>query len=162
MAESWYWLVLTRWKKITWSQLTTILIFGRLITCQQQPARRWLWKSRTICPDLVYQTRSCLTVDLNLCLITSRSLHSRSNGKVESYMKSAKKMLKKCKKCREDQYLALLHLRNRPTQGMDSSPAQRLMGRRTKTIIPTSESLPKPDSSHLVAPQNPLYNFECC
>ena len=67
--------------------------------------------------------------------------HSRSNGKVESSVKSAKKMIRKAKKCGEDQYLALLNIRNTPSQGMDSSPAQRLLGRRTKTIIPTARSL---------------------
>ena len=67
--------------------------------------------------------------------------HSRSNGKVESSVKSAKKMMRKAKKCGEDQYLALLNIRNIPSQGMDSSPAQRLLGRRTKAIIPTARSL---------------------
>ena len=50
-------------------------------------------------------------------------------------------MIKKARKAGEDQYLALLNIRNTPTQGMDSSPAQRLLGRRTKTIIPTAQSL---------------------
>ena len=36
--------------------------------------------------------------------------HSRSNGKVESSVKSAKKMIRKAKKCGEDQYLALLNI----------------------------------------------------
>ena len=37
--------------------------------------------------------------------------------------------------------MAILDYRNTPTQGMDSSPAQRLMNRRTKTLLPTSGRL---------------------
>ena len=60
--------------------------------------------------------------------------HSRSNGKVESSVKSAMKMIRKAKKCRE----ALLNIRNTPTQGIDISFAHRLLRRRTKTILPRS------------------------
>ena len=60
--------------------------------------------------------------------VTSSPHHSRSKGKVESSVKAAKKMIKKARKAGEDQYLALLNIRNTPTQGMDSSPAQRLLG----------------------------------
>ena len=41
-------------------------------------------------------------------------------------------------------YLALLDFRNTPTQGMDTSPAQRLMSCRTKTLLPTSGTLLQP------------------
>ena len=40
--------------------------------------------------------------------------------------------------------MAILDYRNTPTQGMDSSPAQRLMNRRTKTLLPTSRALLQP------------------
>ena len=40
--------------------------------------------------------------------------------------------------------LALLDFRNTPTQNMETSPAQRLMNRRTKTLMPTSGSLLRP------------------
>lgn len=62
----------------------------------------------------------------------SSAHHHQSNGKVESSVKTAKRMLRKCMKSGEDQYLGLLNIRNTPTQGVDSSPAQRLFGRRTK------------------------------
>ena len=67
--------------------------------------------------------------------------HSQSNGKVESAVKAAKRLLKKCKKANSDPYMALLELRNTPTQGISSSPAQRLHSRRTRTLLPTSNSL---------------------
>ena len=59
-------------------------------------------------------------------------------------MKTAKRMLRKTTKTGEDQYLALLNIRNVPTQGVDSSPAQRLMGRRTRTLLPTTQFLLEP------------------
>ena len=60
---------------------------------------------------------------------TTSPQHSKANGKVESAVKVAKRMLRKTAKSGEDQYLALLNIRNAPTQGVDSSPAQGLMGR---------------------------------
>ena len=75
---------------------------------------------------------------------TTSPHHSKANGKVESAVKTAKRMLRKKTKTGEDQYLALLNIRNVPTQGVDSSPAQRLMGRRTRTLLPTTQSLLEP------------------
>ena len=73
--------------------------------------------------------------------ITSSLHHSRSNGKAESSVKAAKRMIKKAQKSGEDQYFALLNIHNTPSQGTDTSPAQRLPGRRTKTIVPTTRYL---------------------
>jgi hypothetical protein len=67
--------------------------------------------------------------------------HSQSNGKAESAVKIAKKLLKKAKDQNKDVYKALLDWRNTPTAGIGSSPAQRLMARRTKTLLPTAEAL---------------------
>ena len=61
-------------------------------------------------------------------------------------------MLRKTTKSGEDQYLALLNIRNAPTQGVDSSPVQRLMSRRTGTLLPTTKSL--------LEPRNPLNPHE--
>ncbi len=70
--------------------------------------------------------------------------HHQSNGKVESSVKAAKRVIKKARASNEDQYMALLNVRNTPTQGTDSSPAQRFLGRRTKTTLPTSSTLLRP------------------
>ena len=40
-----------------------------------------------------------------------------------------------------DSYLGFLDFRNTPTEGQGTSPAQRLFGRRTKTLLPTSGRL---------------------
>ena len=75
---------------------------------------------------------------------TSTPGNPQSNGCAESHVKIAKKLMIKSAKAKEDQYLALLHWRNTPTEGLTSSPVQRLMGRRTQTPLPTSEQLLQP------------------
>ena len=67
--------------------------------------------------------------------------HSQSNGKAESSVKTAKKLIKKAKKSQYDPYLALLDHRNTPSQVTSTSPAQKLMNRRTKTLLPTAGKL---------------------
>ena len=64
---------------------------------------------------------------------------------IESTVKAAKRMLKKTVKCGEDQYLALLNIRNTPTQGLNTSPVQRLMCSRTRTVVPIREELLNPE-----------------
>lgn len=75
---------------------------------------------------------------------TSSPGNSKANGAAEAAVKVAKNMMKKCHDAKEDHYLGLLNLRNTPQEGLTTSPAQRLMGRRTKTIVPTTSSLLKP------------------
>jgi len=43
-----------------------------------------------------------------------------------------------------DIYLLVLAMRNTPSESMDSSPAQRLLGRRCKTLLPAIRELLKP------------------
>ena len=74
----------------------------------------------------------------------SAPYNSRSNGKAESAVKAAKNMLRKTHKTGQDQYLALLAIRNTPSQGIGRSPAQRLMNRRTRTLLPTTDALLHP------------------
>ena len=63
--------------------------------------------------------------------------HSNANGKVESAVTTVKRLLRTSKESKQDPYLAILYHRNTPSQGIDRSPAQRMLGRRTKTLIPT-------------------------
>lgn len=76
--------------------------------------------------------------------ITSSPRYARSNGKIEKAVNTAKRILKRAKFDHKDPHLALLDWRNTPTEGLDSSPVQRLMGRRTWTLLPTSARLLKP------------------
>ena len=82
-------------------------------------AKSWEFKHRTISPG-----------------------NSKSNGKIEAAVKTAKQFLRKWR----DIHLALLDHRNTPTQGMSTSPAQRLMSRRTRTLLPTTGTLLKPQA----------------
>ena len=75
--------------------------------------------------------------------ITSSPHHSQANGKAESAVKIAKKLLKKVKHTGQDMHIAILEWRNTPNN-TGSSPVQRLMSRRTKTLLPTAEELLKP------------------
>ena len=56
-------------------------------------------------------------------------------------------MFKAKKKSGTDPWIALLAFRNTLTQGYSTSPAQRLMGRRTRTTLPTHMSLLDPEFS---------------
>lgn len=49
---------------------------------------------------------------------------------------------------RQDPYLAMLDHRNTPSQGLNTSPAQRLLSRRTRTLLPTTNTLLKPEVTH--------------
>ena len=68
----------------------------------------------------------------------------QSNGKVEAAVKIAKRLVKRSKHDHGDFYLSLLIWRNTPTASMDSSPAQRLLGRRTKNNVPMAAQLLEP------------------
>ena len=72
--------------------------------------------------------------------------NSKANGAAEAAVKIAKNLMKKAQYDREDPYIALLNYRNTPQEGLNSSPVQRLMGRRTNTLVPTKESLLQPKS----------------
>ena len=50
----------------------------------------------------------------------------------------------------EDAYLSLLDLRNTPTQVKTTSPAERMLNGRTKTLLPTSQKLLQPKLNHSV------------
>lgn len=70
--------------------------------------------------------------------------NSKANGKVESAVKMAKNLFRKSMEDKADPYLAMLDHRNTPAKG-HLSPAQKLMSRRTKTLLPTREDLLRPE-----------------
>ncbi len=76
--------------------------------------------------------------------VTSSPGYPQSNGKAENAVKIVKRIMKKSLKSGEDPYLALLSWRNTPSEGMNSSPVQRLYGRRTRTLLPTTNKFLKP------------------
>lgn len=70
--------------------------------------------------------------------------YPQSNGKAENSVKTAKQILKKAFDAGRDPQLSLLDFRNTPSEGMDSSPAQRLFSRRTRTSLPIASQLLQP------------------
>ena len=76
--------------------------------------------------------------------ITSSPKFPQSNGTAERAVQTAKRLLTKAKEDGKDPYLALLDFRNTPIDKKLGSPVQRLMGRRTRTLLPTSSELLKP------------------
>ena len=81
---------------------------------------------------------------------TSSPGHAQSNGLAESAVKTVKRLIRKAHEDGKDPWLALLDHRNTPTEGMRSSPAQRLMSRRTRTLLPARETLLKPQLAESV------------
>ena len=76
--------------------------------------------------------------------VTSSPYHPISNGKAESAVKTAKHLAMKAQNDGQDPWLAILAYRNTPTEGMSTSPMERLTGRKARTTIPTRPSLLKP------------------
>ena len=76
--------------------------------------------------------------------VTSSPHYAQSNGKSKNAVKTLKLLFAKAKQSGESEYMALLDWRNTPSEGMSTSPAQRLMGRRCKTLLPTAGTLLKP------------------
>ena len=79
--------------------------------------------------------------------VTSSPHYPKSNGKAESSVKTVKQLFKKADRDGKDPWLSLLDYRNTPTEGIGDSPAQRLMSRRTRTLLPTASSLLRPKVS---------------
>ena len=70
--------------------------------------------------------------------------HHQSNGIAEFAVKLAKKVVRVAEATKRDPYFILRDCRNTPQKGLDTSPAQRVMNRRTKTTMPTSSKLLDP------------------
>ena len=70
--------------------------------------------------------------------------YSQANGRAEKAVQIAKNLLKKAKREGNDWRLALLDYRNTPRDSVLGSPAQRCMGRRTRTRLPVSNKSLEP------------------
>jgi hypothetical protein len=72
---------------------------------------------------------------------TSSPRYAQSNGRVECAIKTAKRLMTKAREANTDPLLAILEWRNTPSEQLGPSPAQILMGRRTRSRLPTSNKL---------------------
>ena len=75
---------------------------------------------------------------------TSSPHYPQSNGKAENAVKTVKRLFTKCKESNCSEFLALLDWRNTPTEGLGTSPAERFLGRRCKTLLPAHGALLQP------------------
>ena len=55
--------------------------------------------------------------------------YPQANGKVENAIRTVKELVRRANDTGQDPWLALSDFRNTPSQGIDSSPAQRLLGK---------------------------------
>ena len=78
--------------------------------------------------------------------LTSSPHQSQGNGKAESAVKEAKKILRKCRVSGSHAFLALLDHRNTPPASVQVSPAQRLFNRRTRSLLPMTANLLVPQA----------------
>ena len=77
--------------------------------------------------------------------MTSSAHCAKANSKAESLVKTVKQLFKKAKRDGKGPWFALLDYRNTPTEGLGTGPAQRLMSRRTRTLLRTAVSLLRPE-----------------
>ena len=74
---------------------------------------------------------------------TSSPHYPQANGEAERGVQTIKTLLKKA----SNPYQALLNYRNTPLDGLSLFPAQLLVGRRLKTMLPTTAALLRPQGS---------------
>lgn len=75
---------------------------------------------------------------------TSSPYHPQSNEKAENAVKTVKRLFTIYKESGQSEFLALLDWRYTPTEGIGTSPAHRLIGRRCKTLLPVAGTLLQP------------------
>lgn len=68
----------------------------------------------------------------------------QSNDIAEAAVKAAKKVLQRAMVDKSDSYPAILEYRNAPTQALNRGPAQLLLGRKTRSPLPTTAALLRP------------------
>jgi len=68
-------------------------------------------------------------------------MYPQSNGMAENAVQAVKAIMKKAAHHGSDPHLALLDYHNTPGADGMGSPAQIFMGRRTRTLIPTTDTL---------------------
>ena len=78
--------------------------------------------------------------------ITSSSEYPQSNGAAERAVQTTNRIFRKSVADNKDPFEGLLKYRNTPFEDIGSSPVQLLMGRRTRTMIPTHRRLLLPQT----------------
>ncbi len=88
--------------------------------------------------------------------VTSSPLYPQSNGLAEKYVHIMKRLLTKAKADASDPYLCLLEYRNTPIDGI-ASPAQLLMSRRQRSLLPATTTQLQPQTQNPARVQQRLH-----
>ena len=88
---------------------------------------------------------------------TSSPRYPQSNGLAEKAVQTAKRIIIKATASGRDPYIALLEYRTTPISDCGKSPAQLLMRRRLRSILPSTPASLQPD---LVNPEATQWRFE--
>jgi hypothetical protein len=94
-------------------------------------------------PQFSSEEFKCFAKTYDFNHITSSPGYPQSNGQAERSVQTVKNLLKKCNENKEDIFLALLELNNTPVEGK-YSPAQLLMSRNLRSVLPISTKALKP------------------
>src|SRR6218665_199336 len=78
---------------------------------------------------------------------TSSPRYAQNNGKAESAVKTAKRLMTKASESGLDPFLAILAFRNTPSAQLGLAPTQIMFGRRSRTLLPTVAALLTPPTS---------------
>lgn len=79
--------------------------------------------------------------NLDIVVITTSPNYPKSNGFAERCVQIAKKLILKSNESKTSLWLALLEHRNTPIKNSKISPAQLMMGRQTRSLIPGKEEV---------------------
>ena len=82
--------------------------------------------------------------EYNFIHVTSSPRYPQSNGMAERAVQTIKNLFRKARDDHKDPYIALMELRNSEIPGVELSPAQLLLGRTTRTLVPTIKSNLRP------------------
>ena len=144
----------------TWLQLTATLICSSWIYCCLRQPDQLLTSWNLIWQDMVFQTDSPHTTTHSstvlsfkrLQLIISLNILKRLHGifnateGLRKVSKFPKIMLENVANASHDPHLSLLDFRNTPSEGMDSTPQQRVFSSRTRSSLPMANHLLQPNS----------------
>ena len=79
--------------------------------------------------------------------VTLSPCYPQSNGKAKKVVRTVERLFTKCRAAGVSEFQALLDWRHTPSEGMFASPAQRLLCRHCKTLLPTFGTLLTPEIS---------------
>ena len=94
-------------------------------------------------PQYASQEFRKFTKDWNFNHVTTSPYHPQANGPAERSVQTVENLLTKAYRDGKDPYISIMEYRSTPVDQI-GSPAQLLMSRRLRSVIPTTKSLLQP------------------